>query len=110
MIAAVGNDRGYGVLHPRGHSLCAEVVENENLGLQGRTVSAAVAHARRFVVRAADALQQVLVIEEHPLESPRDQLAEGRNGEVRLTDAVRSQNQQARLLLSGELTNETPDL
>ena len=64
LIAAMRDDGGYGIFHPIGDAMRAQIVEQQHFDIQYRAIGFTIGCARGSVVTRTDAVQQILVIEE----------------------------------------------
>ena len=105
LVAAVGDDASHGVLHPAGDAVRAQVVEQQDVGVERRAVGLAVGGIRRLVVAGLDAVEQRLVVVEQAVEALLDDLAKRRHRQVRFAGPRLADEQQARPRLVGEIAD-----
>src|SRR5580704_5851835 len=76
IVAAVRDDGRHGVFHPVRDAMCAQIVEQQNVGIECGFVGFAVHGAGGLIVATADAVEKGLKVKEHSFESTFDQSAQ----------------------------------
>src|SRR5579859_6828561 len=94
MIVPVCNHRGHSVLNPVAYAACAEIVEEQHLGVEGSAISFLITRTRSTVKARKNALEQSLVIQKRSLETLVYDAAQRRDSKVRLAPAGVAHNQQ----------------